>query len=134
MAKFKATSIEALDYDFNPFADVTGTIPEPSTELVDAYNLEIEKIRQSVRLRLAERDAEIDKAAAKGEDPPPLDLDEVQKASDGYRERLVLALEALCGGELKSDFLRSLPFRLTQAFSDWLSGELSPKGATTDTI
>lgn len=111
---FKAsTEVEALAYDFNPFADSSGVIPEPSSDQVAAYRSKIF--------------AALNEAGVDSEEKISLkDMDTVLAKVADIDSVLVDATASLTG--LDVNIIAALPFRVRSAFCGWLVGVfLSPE-------
>lgn len=157
MAKFDAgTAVETLDYDFTAFGGGRGTVPEPSTKKVNQYFNEIKAVAKDVKaLQAQAKSVEnieefSDEAAMEVLDS--VDMDELQEQATDFQARMVEALAVLCGGEWvdnepdaegKSggkrhveggspslEDLEGLPYRVLQAFNQWLMEQIRPKRTT----
>jgi hypothetical protein len=143
---FKAAdAVKALDYDFRPFVDAHGVIPEPSTDRVERFFKDLRQMANEVRslMGVAEKvqDGEIsDQDAA----------DVVASMDDStianMQEHLIDAVAGLCGGDRDDEGnwikdgtptreqIAELPYRVLATFNAWIGGELrpeQPKPATT---
>lgn len=110
---FKATeAVEELTYDFTPHANVSGTIPEPSSKAIEDY-----------------RDAIFSAFKATGLNPEEMRdgkmtfdrLDEVMEKSKDMEEAMLSATADLTG--LAHSTLRDLPYRVKAAFMGWIMGQ-----------
>lgn len=140
---FKAEWVaEPLDYDFRPYVDVEGTIPEPSTKLVDQF-----RRRWDALMRAAEQAVENRKDATPdgpefAEGKPLKDLLDVWATYDGDSdpavEQLNVAIVKLiafvCQNKPTVAQISKLPNRQRRAFIAFVRAEmLDPKlhsGAT----
>lgn len=140
MAKFIAgEAVENLDYDFTDFGGSEGTIPEPSTKAVNRFFKHMKAIVKDAKaLQASTKDVNVE-----GMDDEQLidalsDLDESEEAASEFQRRTVGALAVLCGAEEDVDGnitgghpsfedLDRLPYRVLQAFSQWLMEQIRPK-------
>ena len=147
MAKFKPSDhVDRLEYDFTEYGGREGTIPEPNTKRVNQYFAEVRAIASDVKEIKAIAgvdptaegltDEEIEEIMAK--------VDEASAKAQDFQVRTMQALAALCGAEWEDEDghkvlvggspsfedLDSLPFRVFQAFNQWLMGEIRPKKTT----
>lgn len=115
-------SVDSLDYDFAPWVEASGTIPEPRQEQVDAL---FDALREVVTASGAEIGATPD-AIISGLAGLPAEV--VKTQSDAMLD----ALEAFCQGTPSREEIEALPVRPMQAFVGWLVGQLEDpgKGAT----
>lgn len=118
MSGFKASEeVEELSYDFNPFAAEKGVIPEPTSDQIDAY-------RQSLVGGLRDLGVDPQKLQA------GVSLDEfsnLMEKSKDFEDATLAATAELTG--LSLDVLKSLPYRVQQAFLGWMMGLFfSPEG------
>lgn len=131
MAGFEAAAeVDPLNYNFTPYLDRTGTIPEPSGDAVTAF-------RRAVLLALQSSDVKDVQEAAltqqtqvdAGGTPDTMAL--LSKAVDaGLSVEIVVskAVVDLAGGEITAADLDALPYRPRQAFLGWVTGAfLSPE-------
>jgi hypothetical protein len=157
MAKFDAGSaVETLDYDFTAYGGGEGVIPEPSTKKVNQYFNEIKAIAKDVKSLQAQAKSVENIEEFSDEDAmealDSVDMDALQDQATDFQMRMVEALVVLCGGEWvdnepdsegKSDGLKhveggspsledleNLPYRVLQAFNQWLMEQIRPKRTT----
>lgn len=144
---FKAEeAVEPLDWDFNPYVEAKGTIPEPSDRQVSKFLRRYQRTVQDVvrlsqqQLADAQNLTDEERAARRAELPQTvaecvtamqaLEADEdTQRLAD-----LMIEMTAeVCSGSPGEDVLRQVPFRVRGMFFGWLVGELSnPEGAAAD--
>jgi hypothetical protein len=111
MAGFKANAIEALTYDFRPYAKVEGEVPEPSAA-------DIEKYRTSL----------MEAIKALGLDPEVLSsgkmnlglLDGLLEKSRDLEESMLDATAELT--QVDRVTLDALPYRVSRAFMGYVMG------------
>lgn len=110
---FVATeAVEELTYDFNPFADAKGTIPEPSSKQIEAYRNAIVS---------AFRSTGIDPEDVRGGKFSLDKMDELMEKTAGVEEAMVVATADLTG--IATGTLRDLPYRPKAAFMGWVMGQ-----------
>lgn len=110
---FVATeAVEALTYDFRPFSQEHGEIPEPSSKQIDKYR---ETIVGS--LREAGLDPEVLKSGKMSLDL----LDDLMGKAKAVEEDMVVATADLTG--IAPNTLRELPYRPKAAFLGWIMGQ-----------
>lgn len=151
MAKFiPAEFVEKLEYDFTEYGGKTGEIREPSTGQVNTFFRRMKAMFKEVKAlrQLAEDD---DLKIEEMSDEQMTDImDKVDEATDAASElqlRTIENLAELCGAKWEGedderklvggsptyDELLELPYRVLQAFSRWLVGELQAKRETPGT-
>lgn len=159
MSKFVAgTAVERLEYDFTDFDGGKGFIPEPTRGAVKSYFKGLKALmRETADLRGA---AEGDSDEMSDEEVAALmaKADEAEERSEEYHTRSIGLLAELCGAEREEvditvgeqeepvdnivkyvggsptyDELQALPFRVFQAFNQWLVTEIQPKKTTPGT-
>lgn len=111
MSKFNVTdSVDELTYNFKPFVDAEGTIPEPSSKQLSAFQSRL------LELVPVTADGKIDTAElvnrTKAED----------EGSEKLTHELYLAIATLCSNSPNVEQLEALPFRAQQAFVGWIMG------------
>jgi hypothetical protein len=122
MAGFAADGIvEPLDYNLNPYTDVQGTITEPTSLQVQAF--QTASAREADRLR---RDLGVEDMDEK---LSPADVLAFLEKMDPERTRAAVKRQAemysaLCSGKPTAAQLQKLPHRVMLAFARWLSEEL----------
>lgn len=123
MAKFNAgTAVESMDYDFTDFGGSTGTIPEPTSTLVDGFFSRVKALAQEVRSNLG----------GNVEDLSETEAADALASMDGlgmedYERNLAEAISDLCQSKPSVEELMLLPFRVRAAFMQWLIGQLRPE-------
>lgn len=128
MAGFNAADeVEEITYDFNPYLDLSGTVPEPSGDAVDEY-------RRKVMTSYAKETSGWDEIDGEGDEDGPSDeeralsrMDEVLRRSANVEDEILAATADLTGIAPKS--LRKLPARVRRAFVGYIAGLfLRPEG------
>lgn len=149
MAKFNAsTAVERLEYDFTEYGGGEGVIPEPTTDAINHFFNEVKGIMKDTKAVRELMAASENGAGDISDEDAAVLLESVGDASEFTTKmqfRMVEAVAVLCGGTFDEgqdkivggqpsvDDLRGLPFRVAQAFNQWLMGELRPKAATPGT-
>lgn len=136
MGKFNAgTAVEVLEYDFTDYVpDCKGSIPEPSTEQLDAYFNAIRDLAKNVQnLRAKAERAEHAEDNELSNDEVDAILAEMDDLSiSKYTGEMTVAIADLCSGQPSKEQIEALPFRVKQAFLQWVTGEFRPEaGAPT---
>lgn len=151
---FKALEhVEPLDYDFKPYANVSGTITEPSDKAVNRFLKRwwslVSEITQVGMVRVAEKtkgepltDDEAAELVAKAPQTVGEALDAMatldeQKDENGKTDGELVAdkmceiVAELAGNSLTAADLAAVPYRPRAMFLGWLVGELtsSEKGS-----
>jgi hypothetical protein len=126
-------AVEPLDFDFTAFGGPEGVIPEPSTGQVDDFFDELKSLAHEAKGMLAMADKK--KTGEMSEQDAveflsTLDDDMVQK----FRDRMINALDKLCGGTPSRTDIEALPYRVLNAFNAWLGGALRPEAPKAVTI
>ena len=157
MGKFDAaTVVEDLEYDFTKYGGGKGVIPEPSTGAVNHFFQGMKNTLKEVR-NLSKGVDEVDLEDLSEEELSE-QLSKIDQADEGaskYQTATIEYLAELCGGQREYvenpdnpdadkiervvggtpsvEDLQTLPYRVLQAFSEWLVGEITPKRKTRDT-
>lgn len=105
MSGFSAVeAVEALDYTFEPFVDLKGTIPEPTDELTEAFFATVNKYRSMT----------------------PAELESLGSESLDIARKAIADLSA---GTLTLEDLKKVPPRVFGLFFQYILKELTdPKG------
>lgn len=148
MAKFNASDIEVLEYDFEKFGGGSGEINEPTTARVNGFFRDMKnmfKEVQSLQAQAKGMDVEVEEMDDEALAEAVGKVDEAEAGASEIQQRMIENLAVLCGGEFVDDgvgqqvvvggapsldALNTLPYRHLQAFSKWLIGEISPKKTT----
>jgi hypothetical protein len=123
MPEFNALAVvEPLKFDFNPYYDLEGTIPEPTEEQLGQFFTDIMAVQQAS----AKSMKGIDPAAS-----PEKMMAALAKLPDGslaaMLKRMNKPYAALCSGFPSEEDIGKLPPRVRLAFFTWLGGELNPE-------
>lgn len=129
MAGFKAEGVvEALDYDFRPYVNASGTIKEPSDRQIADF---LATVKTVIKEAQEEGGGLPD---VPGDDPAALlqamdDLD--PEIVTRLMAKMTSAYSALCSGKPTATQIASLPMRIRQVFFNWLQSEvMSPEVVT----
>ena len=110
-----ASAVEPLDFDFHPYADAKGTVPEPSQEQVERLFEAIRGLAVAAGIQPgASREEAIAAFAAIPE--------EVQKEQARHT---LDALVEFCQGSPSREQIEQLPYRPLNAFIGWLVGHFA---------
>ena len=123
--KFDATEdVDPLEFNFAPYADAKGVVPEPSEAQVAAFYVGLSSNMERA----------LGKDRMAGVDPTdPLSMaDLLQSLTEEDQAKLgdsLLELHAnVCGGEPSREHIAALPFRLRRMFYGAVQGWLRPEG------
>lgn len=134
MAKFDAASaVEGLEYDFTKYVDgCEGVIPEPSTDQLEAYFKEMSDFAQSARaLQNKAQGVQAGTLAPEEIDEVLASMNEVSIAH--FIDVLADAAGRLCSDQPSAEQIKGLPYRVLQAFIQWITGEFRPEGGAATT-
>ena len=116
MAFTAATAVSALNYNLHPYAEIKGTVPEPSSKGIDAFFNALREMAKEAGADVGDDASEAEVAKALTE----TDENVMSKMTDTMLEATV----ELTGSNPTREQLDSLPFRVQHAFFNWLLGEL----------
>jgi hypothetical protein len=127
MPGFQAEHIvEPLDYDFRPYVQAHGTIPEPTDKQIAAFLRGLKEVVDVVQADLPDDVSADDPAAVlKAMDnlDPEKTIEQMGKMADVYA--------GLCSGTPTAEQISALPMRIRSIFFNWLQSEvMSPEAAT----
>lgn len=161
MAKFVPQELlESIEYDFTEYGGVEGKIPEPSTKAVNVFFKSMKSLAREVKGLMG--DAKRLEQRSQDESIEEEDIDEIlnqidsmEDGASNYSLRMMENLAVLCGarwtqpereegmdedppkvlvgGSPSYAELEALPYRVFQAFSQWLIKEIQPKRETPGT-
>lgn len=147
MAKFvPADHVEALEFDFTEYGGREGRITEPTTGTVNKFFKNMKNMMKEVNALQREIGADPDKELTDEEVAAQIaQMDESDAKIGQFQVRTIENIAELCGakrevdedgnervvgGSPSVDDLSKLPYRVLQAFSAWLMGEIKPKRTT----
>lgn len=133
MAKFDAgTAVESLEFDFTAYGGNEGVIPEPSSGAVKAYFRAGKALAKDMRKfkGIADQIGDTEDLTDEEITERMSMIEEAEEGVDELQGKQRHMLADLCGGAITVDDLDRLPFRVFQAFNQWLLGEISPKRTT----
>lgn len=116
--KFTANKVlDPLEYDFAPYCDAAGSVPEPSDDQVVAYQHGLANaVGEATGAEVTNRDALIEALAA-------LTEEQMRKIDE-----VMLDVHAdVCGGSPSREHIATLPYRLKQAWYGYVAAWLSPE-------
>jgi hypothetical protein len=124
MAGFKAEGVvEALDYDFRPFVNAHGTIPEPTDKQIAGFLQGFKDMAKEAEKELP-TDIDTTDPAAMLAALDSLDSSVVEKMMGRMSE----IFAALCNGTPSAEQIADLPMRVRSIFFNWLQTEvMSPE-------
>ena len=132
MPKFNAKdAVEPLEFDFAPFVEAKGVVPEPTDEQVAEF---YGNLGDQLKIALGEervKDLDLTDPLQVGKLFMSLTVEDHRKMYDANLDLHA----AVCSGEPSREQLEALPFRLRQAFYGMVQGWLRPeasKPATND--
>jgi len=125
MPSFDALKVvEPLIFDFNPYEDLAGTIPEPSEAQLGKFFQDMIEVSKAAEKSMKG----IDAAAS-----PDKLMAALGKLPDGSLAGMLARMNKpyadLCSGFPSEEQIGKLPPRVRLAFFGWLSGELNPEGS-----
>lgn len=129
-----ATAVDSLEYDFNPYADLKGTVPEPSDADVRTFyagqGTMLEDVLGEDRIRTVLTDPD-DWAKFEARDPQTMQtvMARFNTAEDMEKsqERMLQLVADVT--HIDADALRPLPYRVKAAFYGMVSEWLTPEGS-----
>lgn len=122
MAQKKKTTFDAgqfgtLRYDFTAFGGVTGVIPDPSDEKLEAFNTAYMELLDKYGVG-----ADVDK------DDPDAVKDAIERNKDvsfiEQQKEMMELIAELCDHSPSLEELQKLPFRVRQVYLGWIQREL----------
>lgn len=126
MAQFNAKdAVEPLDFDFSPYAEAKGTVPEPTDEQVATFYGDLGQ--QLEKALGPERVAGIDLT-----EPREVGRLFMSLTAEDHRamyDQMLALHAAVCSNEPSVEQLGALPFRLRQAFYGMLQEWLRPEAS-----
>ena len=146
MAKFVPSEhVERLEYDFTEYGGSTGVIPEPSTGRVNGFFRDMKSMMREVSaLQSLVKDLDVEEMSEEDMVAKMSQVEEAEAVGSEFQQRSMENLAILCGATRNDDGtieggtpgvaeFELLPYRVLQAFSTWLMGEIRPKKETPGT-
>lgn len=147
MAKFVPSQhVERLEYDFTEYGGGEGVITEPSTGKVNGFFKDMKSMMKEVSaLSQVAKDLEVEDMSDEQMIEKMSKVDEAEAQGSEFQRRSIENIAVLCGAERveqedgsfvvvggspNMEDLEKLPYRVLQAFSTWLMGEIRPKRTT----
>lgn len=130
MAKFVVTDeVDLLSFDFHPFVDAAGEIPEPSSKQIKDFKNQFQTI---VSAGIPEDSDEVVTTPAEAlrlfAAQTPEQRQALSEQSDELETRLFQAVVDVCSGVFTIEQLKALPYRAGAAFIGWILGQfVAPK-------
>lgn len=128
MSKFNAAdAVEPLDYDFAPYVEKAGVIPEPTTAKLNRFRATMLQIQKDIQAKVPGFTPQADLSKI---DLTGVDIKVFEEQSESIRREVV----ALCDGSgITATDLKKLPDRVFAAFTTWLTNEVNPKAPAAGT-
>lgn len=134
MPKFDAgKAVEAVEWDFTAYGGGEGTTPEPSRGQIQKFNSTQRALTKRIRpiIRKAES---LEKKAKEGTisgeeldaEVDALETEVTEKEMEQYEQEFTEALAELCSGSPSVDDMEELPFRVKQAWAEFVLEQFSP--------
>lgn len=127
MTKFDAANaVEPLEFDFKPYADVAGTVSEPTDDQVAEFYGTLG--RQLENALGEERMKDVDVT-----DPTDVGRVFMSLTTEDHRtmyEQLLDLHAGVCGDQPSREDVAALPFRLRRAWYGMVQGWLRPEAST----
>jgi hypothetical protein len=123
MPEFNALAVvEPLKFDFNPYYNLEGTIPEPTEDQLGQFFTDIMDVQKATAksMKGVAPDASPEKMMAAMAKLPDGSL-------SGMLKRMNKPYADLCSGFPSEEDIGKLPPRVRLAFFTWLGGELNPE-------
>lgn len=143
MAKFVPSDhVERLEYDFTEYGGGEGVIKEPSTGKVNGFFADMKAMMKQVKeLQAVAKDLDIEDMSDEQMIEKMSQVEEAEAKGSEFQQQTIENIAVLCGAERQEDGsivggapsvedLQKLPYRVLQAFSQWLMGEIRPKATT----
>jgi hypothetical protein len=115
-----SNAVEALDWDFAPHVQASGTVPEPSDRILRGFQAAMTRNLTDLGVDRAQLGSPQQLVAALAD----VDEKKLEKAADKVNK----ALADLCQGSPSLEQLEQLPPRVRNAFMGWLTGLLFGTG------
>lgn len=130
MTEFNAaTAADPLKYDFNPYTDAKGTVPEPTDDQVAAFYGTLARQMENALGPERTEGVKMDDPLEVAKLLQSLDTDDYAKM---YDQMLDLHAD-VCSGQPSRDDIAALPFRLRRAWYGMVQGWLRPESSRTAT-
>lgn len=129
MAFDAGTAPDPMDWDFTSWGGGKGTIPEPSEKAITTYYKDLRKAVSEFQ--------GVQEAGSK-DNLSQKEIDELMKAMEDIdiakiNGEVKKAVAKLCQNQPSITELNRLPYRVLNAFVQWLQGELSPEAKSAGT-
>lgn len=124
MPAFRAEGVvEALDWDFAPYVNARGTIPEPTDRQIAEFLTGVKKVVKDAE---ADVPADVTDPAAVLSALDELDPDKTIEAAG----KMCAVYSGLCSGTPTAEQIQALPMRVRTIFFTWLQDEvMNPEAA-----
>lgn len=126
MTSFKASdALEPLEYDFKPYADAKGTVPEPTDDQVARFYADQARNLESALGEERLADVDMEDPVAVGRLLQSLNADDYGAMYD----QLLDTHAAVCSDQPTREEVAALPFRLRRAWYGMVQGWLRPESS-----
>lgn len=128
MGKFNAaTAVEPMEFDFTAFGGGAGIIPEPSQGALETFFDDMANVQKEFSPALSKM-KDLDTANLSDEEKmQAIESVDIKGQLAALNRAIGDAIERLTGGAVTSNDVAALPFRVQQAFVDWITSELRPE-------
>lgn len=129
MAKFNATSVEKLGYDFEMFKQGKGDIQEPDSDQIADFWADYSEVLAVSRERSAGWAEKLEDEKLTAEDREDLEREAAAWRRENAKQMVARRremLSALCSGDPNVEQLTALPGRVLDAFESYMMDAISP--------
>jgi hypothetical protein len=124
---FKAQdAVKPLDFDFRPFVEAHGVIPEPTTERVEQFFKDLRTMAAEVRSLMGVAE-QVQEGEISDQDAADVVASMDDSTIQNMQDHLIDAVAGLCGGTPTREQIAALPYRVLATFNAWIGGELRPE-------
>lgn len=141
MAKFDASLVEMLEFDFTQWGGGSGVIDEPSTGDVNRFFKQMRSMMKDVKaLQTGADDINVEDLSDEQVSSMMEEMEDKEAGASEAQQKSMEFIAELCGAERDDEGnivpnsgapsmedLSVLPFRVLQIFTRWLMDELKPK-------
>jgi hypothetical protein len=118
-----ADELDEINYDFRPYVDASGTVPEPSDKQIEKFREVLLSIFEPI---LSKNGGSFDKANI-AEAVSQLSEEEMKESAKA-QDKLLHAIASLCSNQPSFAEIKKLPWRGQRKFMGWVFGVfLNPK-------
>lgn len=129
--------IEPLAFDFRPYRELHGIVPEPTAHQYENYTNGLQEV-YSKQLKIAKKAKEATEGKSDSSEEKQVLLLEVMAStraeSREMTEKMAILTASFCSNVITAEQFVDLPYRLFTAFSRWLLEQFkNPESQTPDT-